>query len=238
MIVGAEVGARRPAERRGAHARVRRAPVQERSRRTVSRILQAAEEIVGESGVDAASTRAIAARAKVTPPSLYRFFADRNEILDALLEAIVDELDGRAEEAERGFTGTSVEDFVRMEMALHVAYYEQHPSVVALWFGGRVSPAIVKLVRERNRTLARRAKRILCEAALVDAATPDVVFELLVEYGDRTLDLAFRGRRRADAEVVETGVAALTAFAERWRAPGGGRRAAAGATAENTERSE
>jgi len=50
----------------------RRLPTQERSRRTVQRILDAAEAIVGESGADAATTRAIAERAGVSAPSLYR----------------------------------------------------------------------------------------------------------------------------------------------------------------------
>lgn len=60
--------------------RARRAPTQERSRRTVGRILDAAEQIIGETGAEAVTTRTIAERADVAPASLYRFFADRNEI--------------------------------------------------------------------------------------------------------------------------------------------------------------
>jgi AcrR family transcriptional regulator len=196
--------------------RSRRVPVQERSRRTVRQILDAAEQIVGESGVDAATTRAIAERAGVAAPSLYRFFADRDEILDALLEAMLEDLDAHAEAAERTFSGDSVEEFVRMELDLHVAFYEQHPSVAPLWFGGRVSPAVVELVRARNRALAARAQRILTAAGLVDARAPKIVFELLVEYGDRTLEVAFRGRRRAHAQTIAAGALALAAMVERW----------------------
>lgn len=196
----------------------RRVPVQERSRRTVQQILDAAEEIVAEEGVDAATTRAIAQRAGVAAPSLYRFFADRDAILDALLEAMLGDLELRSEEAEAGFSGASIEEFVRLELELHVAYYERHPSVARLWFGGRVSPAVVEVVRARNRQLAARAARILTGAGLLDRATPRLVFELLVEYGDRTLDLATRGGG-VDREVIETGAAGLTAFAENWSAP-------------------
>src|SRR5271166_5975676 len=74
-------------------ARGRREPVQERSRRTVRRILAAAEEIVAADGVDAVTTRAIAERAGVATPSLYRFFEDRDAILDALLEQMLAELE-------------------------------------------------------------------------------------------------------------------------------------------------
>ena len=120
--------------------RARRAPVQERSRRTVQQILDAAEQIVGEQGVDAATTRAIAERAGVAAPSLYRFFADRDQILDALLAAMLSELEHDVERAEHGFSGSSIEEYVRLEMRLHLAFYERHPSLARLWFGGRVSP--------------------------------------------------------------------------------------------------
>ena len=65
----------------------RRQPVQERSRQTVARILDAAEALIDEGGVEAVTTRAVADRAGVTYPSLYRFFADREEILDQLVDA-------------------------------------------------------------------------------------------------------------------------------------------------------
>ncbi|HVP02035.1 MAG TPA: TetR/AcrR family transcriptional regulator [Solirubrobacteraceae bacterium] len=196
--------------------RTRRTPTQERSRRTVERILEAAEAIVAERGVDAATTRAISERAGVAAPSLYRFFADRDEVLDALLERMLADLDEHAQAAEAGFAGETIEAFVRLEVELHVDYYEQHPSLAELWFGGRVSPRVVAAVRARNRALATRARDALTGAGLVDPATPPIVFELLIEYGDRTVDLAFRGDGAADREVVEAGIAALTAQLEPW----------------------
>jgi len=194
--------------------RVRRTPTQARSRRTVQRILDAAEVLVGESGVDAATTRAIADRAGVAAPSLYRFFADRDEVLDAVLERALLDLDAHAEAAERNWMGTSIEDFIRLELELHVAYYEEHPSFVKLWFGGRVSPPVVEEVHARNRALAQRARDVLIAAGLVAPATPEIVFEMLVALGDRILDMAFRDAPKADRDVIETGTAGLTAFVE------------------------
>lgn len=197
--------------------RTRRVPSQARSRRTVQRILDAAEAIVGESGVDAATTRAVAERAAVAAPSLYRFFADRDEILDAVLERMLRDLDAHVEQAEQAFTGTTIEEFVRLEIETHVAYCEQHPSYVKLWFGGRVSPPVVEIVRARNCLLARRAREALIAVELLDPATPEVVFDLLVEFGDSALDMAFRHTSRADRALIEAAIVALTAFAERWR---------------------
>lgn len=199
--------------------RQRREPVQARSRETVARILDAAADLINESGVDAASTRAIAERAGVAVPSLYRFFADRDEILDRLLERLLLDLDQQAEAAERTWQVDSIAEYVDREIDLHVAFYEAHPSLVRLWFGGRISPAVVAEVHERNRALARRARRVFTEAGLVAPGTDQVVFDVLVELGDRVLDLAFRGSSRADRELVDLGRIALTGYLEQF-APG------------------
>lgn len=199
--------------------RTRRVPIQARSRRTVQRILDAAEAIVGESGVDAATTRTVAQRAGVAAPSLYRFFADRDEILDAVLERMLRDLDAHVEQAEQAFTGHTIEEFVRLEIEVHVAYYEQHPSYTKLWFDGRVSPPVVEIVRARNRLLARRTREALITLELIDSATPEVVFDLLVEFGDSALDMAFRHTSHADHKVIENAIVALTAVAERWTPP-------------------
>ena len=42
---------------------------------------------------------------------------------------------------------------------------------------------------------------------------------LLVEFGDAALDMAFRASPRADHEVIEAAIVALTAFAEKWAPP-------------------
>jgi AcrR family transcriptional regulator len=73
-------------------------------------------------GVDAATTRTIADRAGVAYPSLYRFFADRDEILDRLLERHLTDIDARAEAAERTWDISSIWDLVNAELELHIAY--------------------------------------------------------------------------------------------------------------------
>lgn len=61
-------------------------PQQDRSRETVERILAAADREVGERGVAGASTTGIAARAGVSVGALYRFFPDKDAVVDALAE--------------------------------------------------------------------------------------------------------------------------------------------------------
>jgi AcrR family transcriptional regulator len=199
--------------------RQRREPVQVRSRESVGRILEAAAELIEAEGLDTVTTRAIAERAGVSAPSLYRFFADRDEIFDRLLSTQLAELDRHAEATEATWEIASVRDFVSRELELHLAYYEKHPSFVRLWFGGRISPTVVAEVHGRNRTLARRARATLVAAGLVDPSVSETAFVLLVELGDRVLELAFRDRPHADDEVVKHGRDALCSYLESISAP-------------------
>jgi AcrR family transcriptional regulator len=192
----------------------RRQPVQARSRETVARILAATADLIGSGGVEAATTRAIAARAGVSAPSLYRFFADRDEIFDSLLSAQLEDLERHAQSMEHTWAIASIRDYVSRELDLHVSYYEAHPSLVRLWFGGRISPPVVAEVRRRNRALALRARSALLELGLIEADIPDSAFVLMVELGDRVLDLAFRDRASADPTVIEQGREALCAYVE------------------------
>lgn len=194
--------------------RTRRLPVQARSRATVERILEAAARIVAESGVDAATTRLIAERAGVSPSSLYRFFSEREEILDAVFQRLLRELDEHSRRAELEWSAGSIEEFVGRELELHVQFYERHPEFVRLWFGGRVSPPIAEQLHARNRALAHRAGTILVAAGVIDASTPHEVFELAVELGDRVLEVAFRGSLEADRAVIDRGRAAVVLFLE------------------------
>lgn len=69
-----------------AEARPSRAPVQKRGQQRVEAILDAAEAVFGEMGVDAATTNAIAERAGASVGSLYHFFPNKDAILHALAE--------------------------------------------------------------------------------------------------------------------------------------------------------
>lgn len=192
----------------------RRAPVQARSRQTVTRILDAAAAIADEQGVEAATTRAIADRAGVSYPSLYRFFADREAILGELLERQCADLDARCVAAEKTWEITSVAELLDNEIDLHVRYYGEHPSTARMWMGGRSSPAVTSYVRARMQSLADRMHTILVDAGLIPAATDPRTMLVAVEMADRMLELSYRGGNGFDEEVLAIGRRALIAFGE------------------------
>lgn len=190
----------------------RRQPIQERSRETVARILDAAAVLIDEAGIEATTTRAIAERAGVAYPSLYRFFADREEIFDQLLERHLSDLDAEAVAVERTWQISSVGDVIDRELDLHIAYYEAHPSSARLWLSGRSSPTVVAHVRARTKVLAERMRGALIDAGLIARDTDPRVWLLVVELGDRILDVAFRGGKRHDPAVIRLGRTALKAY--------------------------
>jgi AcrR family transcriptional regulator len=60
------------------------APKQVRSQQTRERLLDVAGQLLAEVGIERISTNLICARAGVTPPALYRYFADKYAVLEAL----------------------------------------------------------------------------------------------------------------------------------------------------------
>lgn len=66
-----------------------RKPVQQRALVTYQRLLDAAGALLSELGVERISTNLVAARAGVSPPTLYHYFADKYALLAALGERLM-----------------------------------------------------------------------------------------------------------------------------------------------------
>jgi len=67
-----------------------RRPRQERAQRTFDALLDAAAELLGDVGVERISANLICERAGVTPPAFYRYFDDKQAIVVALAERLME----------------------------------------------------------------------------------------------------------------------------------------------------
>ncbi|NYD91195.1 TetR/AcrR family transcriptional regulator [Sphingomonas melonis] len=67
-----------------------RKPKQARSIRTYEALLDAAGILLGEVGIERISTNLICERAKVTPPTIYRYFDDKYAVIRALAERMTE----------------------------------------------------------------------------------------------------------------------------------------------------
>jgi AcrR family transcriptional regulator len=87
MTIG-QKNAGRPSPRRPVSAR--RVPSQVRGQKRYEELLDAAEQVIADVGVDAATTNAIAERAGAGMGSLYRFFPNKEAIVEALAKRYID----------------------------------------------------------------------------------------------------------------------------------------------------
>ena len=71
---------------------IRISPKQQRSQSRVSKILEIAGELFESRGLEAVTLSDIAARAKITRSSLYRYFPDKNAVIKALAQLHMDKL--------------------------------------------------------------------------------------------------------------------------------------------------
>lgn len=103
-------------------------PRQARSRETLARLLDAAEAVLREGGLDAATVPAIAKRAGLSVGAVYRRFPDK----DALLRAVYLRLFGRAREQNAArldpalYQGVPLEPVLRAMVRGMVQYYRDN----------------------------------------------------------------------------------------------------------------
>jgi len=203
-------------------AKKRRVPQQSRSRDRVVRILDAAAALVCEEGVEALSTRAIAERAEIPVASLYQYFADKEEILLALVERDIEEMDAQIARDLGDLRVLSVRAIVTATMDAFVKVYLHRPAFVMIWLRGRTNQAIKEYGRVHNLKVANDLLGFAIGAGLVDpsGATP-LVAEIAVEMGDRCFQLAFENSMTGEPEILAEAKELVVTYLERYATKAG-----------------
>lgn len=184
----------------------RRVPRQERSRRRVEQILDAASGLVLAEGVDALTTRSIARAAGVPVASLYQYFHDKEDILLALVERDMAEMDSRLLADMARLEELTLPALVETAMRSFTAVYARRPAFVEIWLRGRTNPAIRERGREHNALIASSIVEFAEAAELLSQEVPPKVALLAVEVGDRVFQLAYEHDLAGDQELVEEGI--------------------------------
>jgi len=115
------------------HERLRgHVPKQARSRQTLSRLLDAAESVLRENGLEAATVPAIARKAGVSVGVVYRRFSDKDDLLRAVYERFFVRLEesNLAAMSFPGLTRMSLEQLVRGVVAGMVLGYRHHRGIL------------------------------------------------------------------------------------------------------------
>ena len=200
---------------------LRRVPAQARSRRKVEKILDQAARLVVTQGVESLSTRDIAAAADVPVASLYQYFSDKEDVLLALAERDMAEMDDQVATDLAALEVLTVEAVVRTAMLAFVTVYHRRRAFVEIYLRGRTNIAVDRFGREHNVRIAETLRAFAIESGLATEALTTAVAGLAVEVGDRVFQLAFEHDSDGDAVLIEEGIAMMTAYLERYATPQG-----------------
>ena len=180
----------------------RRVPQQARSKERVERILDAAADLVATRGVEGLSTRGIAESASIPVASLYQYFADKEDILLALVERDIEAMDTQVMTDVGALEAPTIPDIVETTMRAFVKVYHRSPAFVMIWLRGRTNHAIRRYGRDHNRQVARDLFDLASGLGLLtDEARPEYA-EIAVEIGDRLFQLAFETDLNGDPVVL------------------------------------
>lgn len=192
------------------------AVLQRRGVERVQAILNAAEELLGEQGYEAATLKAIGERAGIPTASVYHYFADRHQVDAALLQRYLRELGERVNAALDDPEPQTLRDAVDAVIDPMLDYLREHPSCVQLWFEGR-HERLGELVQAFNEAKAELLWRLLLERQLLTPDTPPLVMQLGFEAGGRLFDVAFRRSPTGDDATMDEARRLVTAYLETYR---------------------
>jgi len=178
-------------------------------------VLDAAERLLIDEGVEALRTGRIADEAGVSVGSLYQYFPDVGAIVDALarrylgeFEALMDELAERALSEDWGdLVGGLIDGFAER--------YRSEPGYRALWSGRHLSEELLAADRRNKRTLAEGVRRVLVGRGLArDGAALERACFAAVLTADALLQEAFRDHPKGDAKLLAEAKVILRRYLE------------------------
>ena len=118
---------------------VRRTPTQQRGARTVEQVLLAASRLLARVPPDELTTTQIAAEAGISVGGLYRFYADKQAILDELASQHVRAFEEQVSNLLRTANLLDGPKLLSQVIDLYVGYLEAHPDFRAIALGRHVS---------------------------------------------------------------------------------------------------
>src|SRR5271165_5907312 len=132
-----------------APASPRRLPVQDRSLRTVQRVLDAASSLLEQTSLEDVTTTRVAAEAGLSIGALYRFFPDKQSIIDAIAVRHVGQFRASLEDSVMKVLEREIANLETFDPAVvldsvvdaYIVYLDAHPDFRTISFGRYISAA-------------------------------------------------------------------------------------------------
>ncbi len=187
--------------------------MQARSRERLRRVLDAADEVLAAEGPSAFTTTRLAEVAGVSIGSIYRFFPDKEAIVEALAVRYWSDFEDLVAGVAEADEAQPLDDPVGAVVDVLIAGFRARPGFLGLWFGGLRTEQVRDATRPTRTAIARSIERILHHHwPNAPAPTRLRVAEMAVLAGDGLLREAFRRDRSGDGVVLTESKHMLRAY--------------------------
>ncbi len=188
-------------------------PVQARSRDRLRRVLDAADAILAGDGADGFTTTKIADAAGIPVGSVYRYFPDKETIVEALAVRYWSDFEDLVAAAAEADERDPFEDPGAAVLDALAAGFRGRPGFLALWYGGLRTEPVRDATRPTRSAIARSVARILT-VHWPDAPAEDrtAAARMVVLTGDGLLREAFRQDRGGDDALLAESKLMLDAY--------------------------
>lgn len=191
----------------------RRTPLQSRSQETVQRIFKATSLLLATRPFDEITTSRIARKAGISVGALYRFFPEKQSIIDAIAVRHVEEF---RKEFESGFAQLNLQDgpaFLSAVIDTFVAFLDSRPDFRAIAFGPHISAATRERETDPNAAGAGLVKNFMIGTlGMQDLSSLDLRLRIAIETGERLFAYSYeqkdpeeRGRIIAEMKKLLSG---------------------------------
>lgn len=169
---------------------VRRVPKQDRARRSVTAILDATAELLGEEATPITMS-AIGQRAGISKAAIYRYFPDQTAVIHELAVRYLGELDGHLEAELKG-AKTLEETVVALSRVVDLFYelMRDQPAMRRIWLGGANSVVVSELIAQAVHKSALQIQAALGPYLKGDAEMNLTRIELMVYMARGAVEMA------------------------------------------------
>lgn len=178
----------------------RRVPVQSRSQQTVQRVLDAATALLGQMPLQDLTTTRIASEAGLSIGALYRFFPDKQSIVDAIAVRHVEQFKAKLESSVLRSLEQEMLDLASFDPAAlldtvvdaYVLYLDAHPDFRAISFGRYISAATKEREASPHVGLPSLLKNFMLERlGIPDSPELNLMLRVVSEAGERLIAFAY-----------------------------------------------
>ena len=188
---------------------MRRTPVQERSLDTIQQIYQGTSVLLAEMPLEQITTSRIAEAAGISVGALYRFFPDKQEIIDAIAVRHMEDFRGRLQRLLVKSLLAKGPEFLGRVVDAYVAFLDERPDFRAIALGQHVSAAARSQQMAPGAEPGRLVRLFMIEWLGVKSSTSlDLKLRIATEAGERLIRYAYaqptvEERRQVLAELKE-----------------------------------